>query len=132
MLPEKNPIADAAIGELVAAWSRHVRHRARQGADGGFISSKPEPASERRRWFTIRDGSSIAIAKPGVIEWKAVLEGAEHLPHHGDYSGPERIGGGTGGGKHLRAARAQRMRSSCAILNYRENLWKWGKTGGVW
>ena len=72
VLPDKNPIADAVIGELrrfgVDA-SRIVRGKGRMGVyyvEGGANQRPSKVVYDR-------DYSAIALAKPGDIKWDQVL-----------------------------------------------------------
>ena len=125
VLPEKNPIADAAIGELRrfgVDTSGIVRGKGRMG-----IYFLEAGASQRASKVVYdRDGSSIAIAKPGVIEWKAVLEGAEYFHITGITPALSESAAELAAAS-MRAARAADAIVLCD-LNYRKNLWKWGKT----
>ena len=124
VLPEKNPIADAVIGELrrfgVDA-SRIVRGKGRMG-----IYFLEAGASQRgSKVLYDREGSAIAIAARGAIDWSAAFKGAAWFHITGitpaiSATAAELALEGT------RAARAAGATISCD-LNYRKNLWKWGK-----
>ena len=67
VLPDKNPIADAAIAEL-AKLGVDTSYRARERAHGRLLSgSRRQPKASKVVYD--RDGSSIALAQPGVIDW---------------------------------------------------------------
>ena len=74
-LPEANPIADAAIAELRrfgVDTSRIVRSKGRLGIyylEGGANQRSSKVVYDRAN-------SSIALAKPGDIDWDAVFDGA--------------------------------------------------------
>src|ERR1041385_3213468 len=75
VLPEQNPIADAAIADLRrhgVDTSRIVRGPGRMGIY--FL----EPGANQRPSKVVYDrhGSSIALARPDSIDWKAVFDGA--------------------------------------------------------
>jgi 2-dehydro-3-deoxygluconokinase len=72
-----------------------------------------------------RDHSAIALAKPGSINWEKAFEGANwfHItgitPAISESSAALAM-------ESVAAAKAQGLTVSCD-LNYRKNLWKWGK-----
>ncbi len=124
VLPPHNFIADALIGEL-----------RRYGVDASHIVRAPgrlgiyfvEAGANQRpsRVLYDRDGSAIALAKPGTIDWKSVLENATWFHTTGitpaiSPSAAELVLEG------LHVARAIGIQTSCD-LNYRKKLWKWGK-----
>jgi len=75
VLPDKNPIADAAIGELRRMGvdtSRIVRGKGRVG-----IYYLEAGANQRASKVVYDRGqSAIALAKPGDIDWDRVFQGA--------------------------------------------------------
>ncbi|MBM3756549.1 MAG: sugar kinase [Acidobacteria bacterium] len=120
-----NPITDAFVGEMrrfgVDA-DRIVRGKGRFGIY--FV----EPGANQRPSKVIydREGSSIAAAKPGAIDWSKALAGGTWFHITGITPAISE------GAAHLaiesvKAARAQGLKVSCD-LNFRKNLWKWGKT----
>ena len=125
VLPEKHPIADAAVGELRRAGvdtSHIVRGKGRMG-----IYFLEAGASQRPSKVVYdREGSSIAIAGPGAIPWKQVLEGATWF----HITGITPAISATAAELSLESARAARAAGATVScdLNYRKNLWKWGKT----
>jgi len=123
VLPE-NPIADAAVGELRrfgVDTSGVVRGKGRVG-----IYFLETGASQRGSKVVYdRAGSSIALAHPGDIDWERVLEGAVWFHVTGitpaiSESAAELTM------EAVCKARAAGITVSCD-LNYRKNLWKWGK-----
>ena len=124
-LPEKNPIADAAVSELRGLGvetSRIVRGKGRMGIY--FL----EPGANQRpsRVVYDRENSSIALAKPGDFDWKACFESAGWFHITGITPA---ISGSAAelALEGMRAARESGLKVSCD-LNYRKNLWKWGKS----
>jgi 2-dehydro-3-deoxygluconokinase len=124
VLPEKNPIADAAVGELRrfgVDTSHIVRGKGRMG-----IYYLEAGASQRPSKVVYdRDSTAIAIAQPGAIDWDAAFKGADWFHITGitpalSASAAELALGG------VKQARAGDLTVSCD-LNYRKNLWKWGK-----
>jgi 2-dehydro-3-deoxygluconokinase len=124
VLPDANPIADAFIGELrrFGVDARHiVRGRGRLGVY--FV----EAGANQRPSKVVYDRaySSIALAKPGAIDWNAAFKDVTwfHLtgitPAISESAAELAI-------ESLQAARVLGIQTSCD-LNYRKNLWKWGK-----
>jgi len=124
VLPENNPIADAAIGELRrfgVDTSHIVRGKGRMG-----IYFLEAGASQRPSKVVYdRDSSAIAIAKPGSIAWEAAFIGAAWFHLTGITPAISKSAAELAL-EALRAARAAGVSVSCD-LNYRKNLWKWGK-----
>jgi 2-dehydro-3-deoxygluconokinase len=125
VLPEKHPIADAAIAELRrfgVETSHIIRGKGRMGIYYLEAGANQRPS----KVVYDRDGSSIAIAKPGVIAWNSVFEGAGwfHL------TGITPAISASAAELSLEALRAARAAGATISLdlNYRKNLWKWGKT----
>ncbi|HLQ76245.1 MAG TPA: sugar kinase, partial [Terriglobia bacterium] len=124
-LPEKNPIADAAIGQLrgLGVDTTHViRGKGRMGIYYLEAGANQRPS----RVVYDREASAIALAKPGDIDWHAAFAAAGwfHItgitPAISATAAELALEG-------MRAARKQGLAVSCD-LNYRKNLWKWGKS----
>ena len=124
VLPGQNPIADAAIGEL-----------RRQGVDtSGIVRGKGrvgiyylEAGANQRPTKVVydRSQSAIALAKPGDIDWDRVFEDAGWF----HISGITPAISGSAADlalESVRQAREKGLTVSCD-LNYRKNLWQWGK-----
>jgi 2-dehydro-3-deoxygluconokinase len=124
-LPENNPIADAAIATLRGLGvdtSHIVRSKGRMGIYYLEAGANQRPS----RVVYDRENSAIALAKPGDIDWKKAFGGAGWFHVTGitpaiSASAAELALEG------MRAARKQGLTLSCD-LNYRKNLWKWGKS----
>lgn len=124
VLPEKNPVADAAIGELRrfgVDTSRIIRGKGRMG-----IYFLEAGASQRASKVVYdRENSAISLAPAGCISWDKVFDGAGWF----HITGITPAISASAADLSLEAARAARARGlavSCD-LNYRKNLWKWGK-----
>ena len=125
VLPPANPIVDAFLGELRrfrVDVSAVVRRKGRLGIY--FV----EPGANQRPSKVVydREGSAIALAKPGDIDWKASLAGGAWFHITGitlalSQSAADLALEG------MQAARAAGLTISCD-LNFRKNLWKYGKT----
>ena len=124
VLPANNPIADACTAELRrfnVDTSRIVRGKGRVGVyylEGGANQRPSKVVYDRAN-------SSIAIAKRGDIRWDDAFAGAQwfHItgitPAISESAAELSL-------ESVRAAKAKGMTVSCD-LNYRKNLWKWGK-----
>jgi 2-dehydro-3-deoxygluconokinase len=124
VLPEKNPIADAAIGELRrfgVDTSRIVRGKGRLGIYFLEAGANQRPS----KVVYDRDGSAIALAHPGVIDWDAALKGAGWF-HTTGITPAISESAAELALESVRKARSMGVTVSCD-LNYRKNLWKWGK-----
>jgi 2-dehydro-3-deoxygluconokinase len=125
VLPPNNPIVDAFIGEMrrfgVDA-SRIVRRKGRFGIY--FV----EPGANQRPSKVVydRDYSAIALAKPGDIDWANAFEGAGWFHITGITPALSQSAADLAL-ESVKAARAAGLSISCD-LNYRKNLWKYGKT----
>lgn len=123
-LPPNNPLVDAFVGEL-----------RRFGVDPTQIVRQPgrlgiyfvEPGANQRASKVVydRDGSSIALAKPGDIDWKKAFEGAGWFHITGITPALSQSAADLSI-EAVKAARAQGLAVSCD-LNYRKNLWKYGR-----
>lgn len=124
VLPPSNPIADAFIGEL-----------RRFGVDSSHIVRAPgrlgiyfvETGANQRpsKILYDREYSAIALAKPGIIDWKAALEGAAWF-HITGITPAISASAAELTLESLRAARELGIQVSCDLA-YRKNLWRWGK-----
>jgi 2-dehydro-3-deoxygluconokinase len=125
VLPEKNAIADALVGEM-----------RRFGVDASHIVRGPGrmgiyfvEAGANQRPSTVlydRAGSAIAIAQSGAIDWKKAFQNITwfHItgitPAISECAAELAV-------EALETARELGITTSCD-LNYRKNLWKWGKS----
>ncbi|HEY7388156.1 MAG TPA: sugar kinase [Bryobacteraceae bacterium] len=123
-LPENNPIADALVGELrrFGVDTAHiVRRKGRLGIYFLEAGANQRPA----RVVYDREGSAMALAQPGDIDWQAIFAGAAwfHItgitPAISESAAKLSV-------EAVQAARVCGVKVSCD-LNYRKNLWKWGK-----
>jgi 2-dehydro-3-deoxygluconokinase len=119
-----NPLGDAMIGEIARFGidtSSIVRGKGRMGIYFLEAGANQRPS----KVVYDREASSIAVARPGCIDWDKALDGAGWFHTTGitpaiSESAAELALEG------MRAARAKGVTVSCD-LNYRKNLWKWGK-----
>src|SRR5277367_3601426 len=124
VLPEKHPAAEACIRELRGLGvdtSLIVRGPGRMGVYYVEAGANQRPSAVTYD----RDYSAIALARPGSIDWGKSFEGANwfHItgitPAISESSAALAM-------ESVAAAKAQGLTVSCD-LNYRKNLWKWGK-----
>lgn len=124
VLPEANPVADALVGELRrfgVDTSRIVRGRGRMGIYFLETGANQRPS----RVIYDREHSAIALAKPGAVDWDRALEGVTWF-HTTGITPAISASAAELALEALKKAREKGIRISCD-LNYRKNLWKWGK-----
>ena len=123
-LPE-NPIADAAVGELRrfgVDTSRIVRGKGRLGIyylEGGANQRPSKVVYDRAN-------SAIALAKPGDFKWDEIFAGAGWF-HITGITPAISASAADLSLESVQKARDLGLTVSCD-LNYRKNLWKYGKT----
>ena len=119
-----NPIADALVGELrrfgVDA-SRLVRGKGRMGVYFVENGANQRPS----KVVYDREHSAIALAKPGDIDWNNALAGGSWFHITGITPAISQSAADLSIESVL-AARQRGLTVSCD-LNYRKNLWKYGK-----
>lgn len=124
VLPEKNPLADAAIGELRrfgVDTSKIVTAKGRLGIYFVEAGANQRPS----KVVYDRDRSAIALAKPGDIEWDGVFRDAGWFHITGITPAISESAAALAS-EAMRKARENGLSVSCD-LNFRQNLWKWGK-----
>ena len=129
LLPPNNPIADAVVAELRRFGVDTSQHRARARAACRSTTWRPAPISGASKVVYDRDYSSIALAKPGDIELGRRIRGRRLVPHHRHHAGHQRHRPPTWRWSPCARRAAKGITVSCD-LNYRKNLWKWGKPAG--
>ena len=125
VLPDAHPIADAAIGELRrfgVDTTRIVRGKGRMGVY--YL----EAGANQRASKVVYDraNSAIALAKPGDIDWDRALAGAGWF-HITGITPAISATAAELSLESVRKAREMGLTVSCD-LNYRKNLWKYGKS----
>ena len=110
VLPPSHPVADAAIADLRG-----------RGVDYLETGANQRPS----KVVYDRESSAIALAKPGDIDWDAALEGAGWF-HITGITPAISASAAALSLEAVQKARAKGIAVSCD-LNYRKNLWKWGK-----
>jgi 2-dehydro-3-deoxygluconokinase len=125
VLPPNHPVADAAIGELRrfgVDTTRVVRARGRMPLYYVETGANQRPS----KVVYDRDNSAIALAKPGDIDWDRVFDGAGWF-HITGITPALSASAAELSNQAIRKAREKGLTVSCD-LNYRKNLWKYGKT----
>src|SRR5262245_23524074 len=125
VLPENNPIADAAIAELRrfgVDTSAIVRGKGRVGLYYLEAGADRRPA----RVVYDRDHSALALAKPGDIGWERVFDRAAWF----HITGITPAISASAADLSLEAMRQARSIGLTVSLdlNYRQNLWSWGRS----
>jgi len=124
VLPNANPIADTFVGELRrfgVESDRIVRGPGRLGIYFVETGANQRPS----KVVYDREHSAISIAKPGSVDWDRALDGATwfHItgitPALSESAAALAI-------ESLQKAK-QRGATVSVDLNFRKNLWKWGK-----
>ena len=125
-LPE-NDIAEAAIAEL----RRHkvgTSHIIGGGKRVGIYFLETGSVARPSKVIYDRAHSSIAEIEPGMIDWEKVFEGAGWF-HWTGITPAVSEGAAAECLTAILTARKKGITVSCD-LNYRKNLWKWGKKAG--
>src|SRR6266540_85257 len=124
-LPPNNPIADVVVSQLRGFGvdtSKILRAKGRMGVYYVEAGANQRPS----KVVYDRDGSSIARAKPGDIDWDLVFEGAGWF-HITGITPALSATAAELALESVRKAREKGLTVSCD-LNYRKNLWKYGKS----
>jgi 2-dehydro-3-deoxygluconokinase len=124
VLPDKNPIADAVVAELRrfgVDTSRILRGKGRMGVYYVEAGANQRPS----KVVYDRDYSAIALAKPGDINWDQVFGDAGWF-HVTGITPAISSSVADLALQAVKKAREKGITVSCD-LNYRKNLWKWGK-----
>lgn len=124
-LPPNNPIADAAIAQLRGFGvdtSKILRAKGRMGVYYVEAGANQRPS----KVVYDRDNAAIAVAKPGDFDWDAVFAGAGWF-HITGITPALSASAAELALESARKAREKGLTVSCD-LNYRKNLWKYGKT----
>lgn len=124
VLPEKNPLADAAVSALKGL-GVEVAHIVRRPGRLGAYYLETGASQRASRVVYDRDYSAIALAKPGDLDWEAVFDGAGWF-HITGITPAISAPAAALARESVEKARARGLIVSCD-LNYRKNLWKWGQ-----
>jgi len=123
VLPQ-NPIAEAAIAEL-RRFGVDTSHIARGKGRLGIYYLEAGANQRASKVVYDRDYSAIALAKPGDLNWDAIFDDAGWFHVTGITPAISESAAGLAL-ESVRKAREKGLTVSCD-LNYRKNLWKWGK-----
>jgi 2-dehydro-3-deoxygluconokinase len=125
VLPPNHPIADGVIAQLRGFGvdtSQIVRAKGRMGAYYVEAGANQRPS----KVVYDRENAAIALAKPGSINWDQALAEAGWF-HVTGITPAISQGAADLALEGARTAREKGLTVSCD-LNYRKNLWKYGKT----
>ena len=125
VLPPNHPIADAFLGEL-RRFGVEADHVVRGKGRLGIYFVEPGANQRPSKVVYDRDNSAIALAKPGDIDWNKSFAGAGWFHITGITPALSQSAADLSL-EALQAARSAGLTVSCD-LNYRKNLWKYGKT----
>ncbi len=120
----KNDVADACIREL-RGFGVDTSKIVRGGNRVGIYFLETGAVQRPSKVIYDRAGSSIAEAKPGDIDWDKALEGATWF-HFTGITPAISQGAADLCLEALKACKERGIHVSCD-LNYRKNLWKYGK-----
>jgi 2-dehydro-3-deoxygluconokinase len=123
ILPQANPLADAAIGEL-RRFGVDTSHIARSAGRMGIYLLETGASQRASRVVYDREGSAFALAS-AKIDWPRVLAGAGWFHVTGITPAVSQAAASLAI-EAARTARGMGITVSCD-LNFRKNLWKWGK-----
>jgi 2-dehydro-3-deoxygluconokinase len=125
VLPPDNPIAEAFLGQMRAVGVDVSMVKRQKGRFGIYFV---EPGANQRPSKVVydREGSAIALAKPGDLDWQAILGGAAMFHITGITPALSQSAADVSL-EAVRAARELGVPVSCD-LNFRKNLWKYGKS----
>ncbi len=124
VLPPDNPISDAFIGEM-RRFGVDTSHIVRGPGRFGIYFVEPGANQRGSKVLYDRAHSSISLAAPGAVDWKKAFDGAGWF----HVTGITPAISATSAALALEAAQAAKdmgLTVSCD-LNFRKNLWKWGK-----
>jgi 2-dehydro-3-deoxygluconokinase len=120
----KNDIADAAIAQL-RRYNVGTQFIVRGGDRVGIYFCETGAVQRASKVIYDRANSSIAEIQPGMIDWDAVLADAQWF-HWTGITPAISEGAAKVCLEGIKAANAKGVTVS-TDLNYRKNLWKWGK-----
>ena len=124
VLPEQNPIADALLGEL-RRFGVDDRYVVRGAGRMGIYFVENGANQRASKVVYDRENSSMSRAKPGDVDWGKAFEGAGWFHITGITPALSQSAADLSL-EALRAARQVGLTVSCD-LNYRKNLWKYGR-----
>jgi 2-dehydro-3-deoxygluconokinase len=120
-----NSIGDAAVAEL-RRFGVDTSHVVRAAGRLGVYYLEAGANQRPSRIVYDRDHSAMALAKPGDISWAGIFEGTTWF-HISGITPALSASAADMALESVRNARSAGLTVSCD-LNYRKNLWRWGKT----
>ena len=125
VLPPNNAISDAFIAELRRfGVDLPTSFEAKDASESTFVENGANQRPSKVLYD--REGSAIALAKPGDIDFVKSFEGAGWF-HITGITPAISEGAAKLAVESVRIAKEQGLTVSCD-LNFRKNLWKWGKS----
>ncbi|MDQ6706954.1 MAG: sugar kinase [Acidobacteriota bacterium] len=124
VLPPNHPIADSVIAEM-RRFNVDTSHIARAPGRMGIYFVEAGANQRPSKVVYDRDNTSMALAKPGDIDWNRVFAGAGWFHITGITPALSASAAGIAL-ESVRAAHENGLTVSCD-LNYRKNLWKYGR-----
>lgn len=124
VLPANNPITDAFAGEM-RRFGVDASHIVRGKGRFGIYFVEPGANQRPSKVVYDRDNSSIALAGPGAVDWDAAMKGADWFHITGITPALSQSAADLAL-ESMRKAREHGLTVSLD-LNYRKNLWKYGK-----
>ena len=122
-----NDIAEACLREL-RGFGVGVGNCLESGERMGIYFLEKGAVCRPSKVIYDRVGSSISQVKPGDFDWEKIFEGADWF-HWTGITPAISQGAASVCLEAVKAASKMGVRISCD-LNYRKNLWKWGKSAG--
>ena len=126
VLPPNNPIVDCVCRRVAPVRRGPVANRRGRRAGWGSTSSSPAPISGLPRWSTTARAAPSRWPSPATSIGRQALAGAGWFHITGITPALSQSAADLSL-EAVKAARAQGLTVSCD-LNYRKNLWKYGKT----
>jgi len=123
----KHELGDACIAFL-RSYGVRTDHIVRGGERLGIYFLETGAAQRASKVVYDRAGSSFATIQPGLINWKAALEGADWF-HWAGITPAVSQGAAEACREGIQVAKQMGLTVSCD-MNYRAKLWKWGKSPG--
>ncbi|MGI6783227.1 MAG: PfkB family carbohydrate kinase [Aminivibrio sp.] len=120
-----NPVGDAMVKEM-RSFGVDTTHILRKGERLGVYYTETGAAMRPSKVVYDRAGSSISEVSPGDFDWDKILDGAKWF-HTTGITPALSEGAAEVALEAVKACKAKGITVSCD-LNYRNKLWKWGKS----
>jgi len=122
-----NDLGDACL-QFLRQYGVDVGHVVRGGERLGIYFLEMGAVQRGSKVVYDRAHSSMATIEPGMIDWTAVFDGADWF-HWTGITPAISAGAAAACLEAVQIAKSHGLTVSCD-LNYRKNLWKWGKKAG--